>query len=244
MEITEAKRLTAALCAKSQATTLDELRQKGRQEVKVIRGKDVASMIKEAVYRALKDTELLSEEDLEVLVEQGAAEFKEVFSERQREAGQIEARLSEVRTELEVARARVQELEELLSQAQGQPASGPPAEGASAELMMRMMQEMAEMKANLAQGGGGGGGGGGEATGLAAALDKISANLNDRLDKFGRKMGVSSAVEGSEVKYDALFKDDDDTKLESNMGDVQAKKKTGGGIAGNLAKLKKLKGDG
>ena len=97
------------------------------------------------------------------------------------------------------------------------------------------------MKANLAQQQGGSSGGG---EGMVEALDKISSNLNDRLEKFGKKMGISSAVDGQEVKFDSLFNDDQEAKLESNMGDVQVNKKTGGGIAGNLARLKKLKGDG
>ncbi len=65
--------------------------------------------------------------------------------------------------------------------------------------------------------------------------------IHDRLDQFGRKMGISSAVDAEQVDFKAMF-DKDDTKLESNMDEVEVKKKTGGGIAGNLARLKKLKG--
>jgi hypothetical protein len=38
-----------------------------------------------------------------------------------------------------------------------------------------------------------------------------------------------------------LFRDDGKS-LESNMDNIQVKQKSGGGIAGNLARLKKLKG--
>jgi len=89
-----------------------------------------------------------------------------------------------------------------------------------------------------------GGGGAGDAGALAELLDKLSGTLNERLDKFGRKMGISSAVEGGDVKLDGLFNTDLAEGLESNMDDVAVKKRTGSGIAGNLEKLKKLKGDG
>lgn len=235
MEIARAEQVNEALTRRSQTATLDELARGGRKQVKVIRAADVASMITETVQRVLSDTEMLSEEDLNILVEKGTDEFKQVFAERQREARQAGEQLQEVRQELERAQARVKELEAAT------PGAAAPAHdgGPTAELMMRMMQEMAEMKASMAQQGGGSQG---DTSGIAGALDKISSSLNDRLEKFGRKMGISSAVEGQEVKYDSLFNDDHEAELESNMGDVQAKKKTGGGIAGNLERLKKLKG--
>ena len=76
---------------------------------------------------------------------------------------------------------------------------------------------------------------------VTAALEKLAGSLNDRLEKLGKKMGISAAVEGGEVKFDGLFKSAD-KDLESNMGNVEVKQKAGGGIAANLAKLKKLKG--
>lgn len=86
-------------------------------------------------------------------------------------------------------------------------------------------------------------GAGNDAGALAELLDKLSGTLNERLDKFGRKMGISSAVEAGDVKLDGLFNTDIAEGLESNMDDVQVKKQTGSGIASNLEKLKKLKGD-
>lgn len=246
METTEVKRVTEELAAKSQQVTLDELRDRGRKRVKVIKGADVASMITESVYRVLHDTQMLSDADMEVLVDRGAAEFKQVFAERQRGIKQAEQSLNEVRIELKSAQSRVKELEALLVEAQsGAPAPAPAsdstttsaasAEGPTAELMMQMMQEMADMKASFAQQQGGGAEGG---AGMVEALDKISSNLDSRLEKFGRKMGISNAVEGEDVNLASLFNDDQEAKLESNMGDVQVKKKTGGGIAGNLERLR------
>jgi hypothetical protein len=77
---------------------------------------------------------------------------------------------------------------------------------------------------------------------FAAALEKMTGSLNDRLEQLGKKMGVSAAVGGSEaVDFGGLFKDTGKA-LESNMDNIEVKQKVGGGIAGNLARLKKLKG--
>ncbi len=121
------------------------------------------------------------------------------------------------------------------------------------ELVMKLMTEVAELKAKMMTGTGpasapaaasGGGGGGGADPEISEALNKLAGSINDRLEKFGRKMGISSAVEAGDVSFDGLFAHGQDENLESNMDDVQVKKKTGGGIAANLARLKKLKGGG
>jgi len=57
-------------------------------------------------------------------------------------------------------------------------------------------------------------------------------------------MGVSGAVESdSPIDFGGMFKDTGKT-LESNMDNIEVKQKAGGGIAANLARLKKLKGGG
>ena len=70
-----------------------------------------------------------------------------------------------------------------------------------------------------------------------------SNNLSG-LESFGKKMGISAAVESdTPTDFTGLFKGADQ-QLESNMEDVKLKQKSGGGIAANLARLKKLKGGG
>lgn len=76
---------------------------------------------------------------------------------------------------------------------------------------------------------------------FSAALEKLAGTLNDRLEQIGRKMGISSAVEADSVNLEGLFRDDG-KKVESNIDSVEAKQKSGGGIAANLERLKKLKG--
>jgi len=55
------------------------------------------------------------------------------------------------------------------------------------------------------------------------------------------KMGISSAVEADSVNLEGLFRDDG-KQVESNIDSVETKQKSGGGIAANLERLKKLKG--
>lgn len=115
---------------------------------------------------------------------------------------------------------------------------------------MLLMTEVAELKAGmLAQDGSRrtgaeGGEPGQDPAALTAMLDKLTGSINERLDKFGRKIGVSTAVDGGDVNFDGLFASEHDKPLESNMSEVQAKKTQGNGIAANLERLKKLKGDG
>ena len=79
---------------------------------------------------------------------------------------------------------------------------------------------------------------------FSAAIEKLTGSLNDRLEKLGKKMGVSAAVTSdAPVDFGSMFKDSD-KELESNMNNIEIKQKTGGGIAANLARLKKLKGGG
>lgn len=126
------------------------------------------------------------------------------------------------------------------------PAPAPASAGPSTDLLLSLVSEMATLKANLlnqqaqerapvAAAGG---------TDVSAAIEKLAGSLNDRLEKLGRKMGVSGAVESdAPVDFGGMFKDTG-KELESNMQNIEVKQKAGGGIAANLARLKKLKGGG
>jgi hypothetical protein len=116
----------------------------------------------------------------------------------------------------------------------------------SSDLLMSMMHEMANMKAALqaqqaqpqavqpATAG----------VDVSAAIEKLAGSLNDRLEKLGKKMGVSAAVGGDQpLDLGGLFKDDGPA-VESNLNNIESKQTAAGGIAANLARLKKLKGGG
>lgn len=242
-----------ALAARSRTTTLDDLKSQGRKSVKVIRPEHIAAMVQEAVQKAVESSGLVSPDEVEKLVERGQEEFKHVIAERESQLNQLREAMRELE-DVKAERVRLQaslddairERDQLLERGAG--AGTSMSEGAggaqSSDLMMKLMNEVATLKANMLHGGGEHGGGGGE-PGVTAAIDKLAGTLNDRLEKFGRKMGISSAIEADNINFDALFsKEVTDKKFESNIDSVQVKKKTEGGIAANLERLKKLKGDG
>lgn len=223
------RQVKQALSAKSRTATLDELKSEGRKRVRLIRAEHVAAMISEAVHNAIQNSGLIPKEEADRLVEASRKEFKNVINEREqevRETREVASLLAEKTAEVEELRGQ---LEKLQSQIESVAAAGAAPGGAAGAAA------------------GTAGAAGAVAAGsvdLSAALDKLASTLNERLDKFGRKMGISGAVEADEVKLDALFAKDDDVQLESNMDSVNVKKKTGGGIASNLERLKKLKGGG
>jgi len=258
-----------ALSARSRTATLDELRSEGRKRVRLIRAEHVAAMIAEAVHAAIEQSGLIAPEEADRLVEKSRQEFRSILREREAEAQKAhdteeqlarrEEELAELKhrfeeTAMALARTRAElnqvraEFEELQQQfaatvAVQAAAPAPAAAAPSSDLLMSLVQEMATLKANLmnqqAQERAPASSAGGEFT---AAIEKLAGSLNDRLEKLGKKMGVSGAVESdSPIDFGGMFKDTGKT-LESNMDNIEVKQKSAGGIAANLARLKKLKG--
>lgn len=241
-----------ALSARSRTATLDELRSEGRRRVRLVRAEQIAQMISEAVHSAVEQSGLLSQDEVDALVEKSRVEFKAILKEREAEvqhAHEVAETLAERDAELGELKARFAEVSAALAATQAQleqaaqPAAAPIAGGTSSDLVLSLVQEMANLKANLMQREAAPQPAAGGAD-FSAAIEKLAGSLNDRLETLGKKMGVSAAV-GSDAPMDfgGLFRDADKA-LESNMANIEVKKKSGGGIAGNLARLKKLKGGG
>ncbi len=252
-----------ALSLRSRTATLDELRGEGRKRVRLIRAEHVAQMISEAVHAAVEHSGLIPPGEVDQLVEKSRREFKNILKEREQDAksardieeqfeqrehelGELRTRSSELgkaltttRLELEQTQSELQAVRETPA-----PAAAPAQPVASDEIMMTLVQELATLKANMAN----------QqqqpapaapAPDFSEALEKLTGSLNDRLEKIGKKMGVSAAVEDdSPVDFGGMFDDESGSELESNMDNIQVKQKAVGGIAANLAKLKKLKGGG
>lgn len=242
-----------ALSARSRTATLDELRNEGRKRVRLIRAEHVAAMIREAVHAAVEQSGLVSPDDVEKLVDKSRQEFRSILKEREQEVQRaheteqeltdLQQRCAELDQQLAAARAELARAHAAGPGAMPGAAAAPAPTGASTELLMSLMQEMATMKASMMhpQPGSGAGAAG---TDVSAAIEKLTGSLNDRLEKLGKKMGVSAAVDGdAPVDFGGLFKDSGKA-LESNIENIEVKQKAGGGIAANLARLKKLKGGG
>jgi DNA mismatch repair ATPase MutL len=241
-----------ALSARSRTATLDELRSEGKKRVRLIRAEHVAAMISEAVHSAVEQSGLVAPGEVEKLVEKSRQEFRSILKEREQEvqrAQETEQELADLKTEAEKLERELAAAKQELAAARGGASAGaapaaPAAAGApSSELLMSLMNEMVNMKASmLRQAPGQAAAAAGPAADFSAAMEKLAGSLTDRIEKIGKKMGVSAAVESdAPIDLGGLFKDTG-KELESNMGNIEVKQKAGGGIAANLAKLKKLKG--
>jgi len=272
------KDIKEALSARSRTATLDELRNEGRRRVRVIRAEHIAVMVSEAVNAAIEQSGLVAPAEVTRLVEKSQKEFKAILKEREQEverAREVENRLAERESEFtalqhkyEAASRALAEAQEELSQLREQRPAAPviampgltaPTTGVTpatvggnpptGDLLLTMVQEMANLKANLMQRDAqerapvAPAAAAPAAVDFTAAIEKLAGSLNDRIEKIGKKMGVSAAVESdAPLDFGNLFKDDGGKTLESNMDNIEVKQKSGGGIAANLARLKKLKG--
>lgn len=255
-----------ALSQRSRTATLDELRGEGRKRVRLIRAEHVAQMISEAVHAAIEHSGLIGQEEVDQLIENSRREFKSIMREREQEAaearevqetleqkehelGELRTRFSELskaltttRLELEEAQGEIEALRERPAPAAAD--AGGEQSTANNDMMMTLVQELATLKANMANQQAAPAAPA-QAPDFSEALDKLTGSLNDRLEKIGKKMGVSAAVDDdTPVDFGGMFNDDADKNLESNMDNIKVKQKAAGGIAANLAKLKKLKGGG
>ncbi len=220
-----------ALTAKSQSATLDELKSRGKRNVRVIRADDIAEMIATAVNNTVFASGLMAPDEVEALVGKSREQFRELMQRREREVAELRAaqeELEECRAELAQARAQLAQPKE--------DADG----GANAGVMQYLMSELAELKARAAAPAAPAAALGADA--VAGALAQFSNTLNQKLESLGKKMGISAAAEASAPDLGGLFKHNDDVALESNMANVKVKAKSGAGISANLERLKKLKG--
>lgn len=235
-----------ALSARSRTATLDELRSEGRRRVRLVRAEHIAAMITEAVHNAIEQSGLISQHEVDKLVDKSRQEFRSILKEREAEvqrAHDVEETLAEREAELAELKTQLAAVQQQLAQAGTRTAAAPTA-APGGDLVMSLVQEMATLKANLMQREAQPAQPAAPPADFSAALEKLAGSLNDRLETIGKKMGVSAAVESNTpMDFSSLFADDGKS-LESNMQNIEVKQKSAGGIAGNLARLKKLKGGG
>ncbi|PIE23478.1 MAG: hypothetical protein CSA62_07625 [Planctomycetota bacterium] len=263
----------ASLEARAEERSLADLEKRGKKTLRVIRKREIAALLQEAVERAVEKTGLVPPEQVEELRERSQKEFADLKEEWQNERcehAKLEARVQEeqeraqeleevassLREELDEAQQRIGELEAQVSAqqqapvaaaqesaaAQEAPSFAGGGDSASAMLMMKMMEEIQTLKAQ-AQGTQASAAAPAPADdGLASKLDQLVSGLDKKLESFGKKMGISAAVDNAEVDYSGLFEKDGASNVETNMGDVEVEKRKGGGIAANLERMKKLRG--
>ncbi len=258
--------LLEALEARAREESLEELERRGKSRVKVIRPSEIAGMIQEAVEKAVSRSGYVPPEEVDRLVQEGRKEFQDLLAQREEElkrrneeasrlqeaqdrASRLEKEVEELRAGLQEAEKRNKELEEKIRELESRP-SPAPAEasaaggGFNAELMMKLMGEIADLKAKVASPGPARSGEEGGEAKIASMLEQVMNSLEGKIEKIGKKVGIHEAVEGEEVKLDGLFTDHGDEEMENNLDTVQVKERSGAGIAANLERMKKLRRQG
>ncbi len=259
-------RIKQALAERSRTASIDDLRTEGRRQVRIVRTEHVVAMIAEAVQAAVENSGMLTQQQVDDLLRQTRSEFQEAMKRRSDAASenedlrsellQREDALRQLRAEVMTLRQALDQTQQDLDQARTElhdharrvddfpvdaaPESDfaeivEPRAAAPEPVQPRTQQQPAAPAtppvptAPAAP------------ADLSAAFEKLAGSLNDRLEQIGRKMGISSAVESESVNLEGLFRDDVN-QVESNIDSVETKQKSGGGIAANLERLKKLKG--
>lgn len=259
-------RIKQALAERSRTASIDDLRTEGRRQVRIVRTEHVVAMIAEAVQAAVENSGMLTQQQVDELLRQTRSEFQEVLKRRSDAANEAEELRSELlqredalrqlRAEVLSLRQALDQTQQDLDQARSELNAAPATENpfsqdvapepdfgeiveprtpAPAAPAAPRAQQPAQPQAAPAQPAAAG------QPDFSAALEKLAGTLNDRLEQIGRKMGISSAVEADSVNLEGLFRDDG-KQVESNIDSVETKQKSGGGIAANLERLKKLKG--
>jgi predicted phage tail protein len=259
-------RIKQALAERSRTASIDDLRTEGRRQVRIVRTEHVVAMIAEAVQAAVENSGMLTQQQVDELLRQTRSEFQEVLKRRSDAANEAEELRSELlqredalrqlRAEVLSLRQALDQTQQDLDQARSELNAAPATENSFAQDVAPepdfgeiveprtpapaapaapRAQQPAQPQAAPAQPAAAG------QPDFSAALEKLAGTLNDRLEQIGRKMGISSAVEADSVNLEGLFRDDG-KQVESNIDSVETKQKSGGGIAANLERLKKLKG--
>lgn len=147
---------------------------------------------------------------------------------------------TESRKEKESLLAQIGDLKSALKASEAKRAEAPaPAPVAAAmppemvEMLKSLATEVASVKAGLK-----------EAAAKPAAAAAVGGDMTaliEKMDKIGKKVGISAGADASEVNLDAIFNPGGE-KMESNIENVEVKERKGGGIAGALERMKALRG--
>lgn len=235
----------ATLEATARQKSIDDLKAKGKTKVKVIRAKDIANLIQQAVQRAIQDSDMLPPERVEELVEKSKSEFRDLQHKWQAHEENDRAKdkeIAELKSQLTQAQ---QALDAATAAANAAPAEAAAPAGIDPNTMMlKMMEQLMDLKTQAAAPVQAPQEGGSSEDALASKLDAIVGSLDKKLESFGKKMGVSAASDSGEVDLGKLFDSSLDVEMESNMDTVELEKRESGGIAANLERIKKMKGGG
>ena len=237
----------------SYTTTLEDLKSRGRERVRVVHTAQIATLIEEAVLRVLGERK--SQEEVEFLVGRSQEEFRRLLEERERELTASKARIEELErlraehgylaAECEALRGAAADavrdrdaLEAKCAELRGRLTGEGPAPPV-VEALARLEAQLSEVRQSMATRGEPAGSGDGEDAGLDQKLDTLARALGERLDRIGRKVGISSAVEEEAPSLERMFTEAD--KLESNLENLDVKEVRSGDVASAVEKARSLR---
>jgi hypothetical protein len=235
------------LQSRSTRTTLDELKKKGLEQVRVIRSSQILELIEQAVDRALaRRGESADPAARQELLQNSAQIFRDLLrSEMQQGRAADDQRIDAMKSQMEryaaemralvdqvaqkdalvaEAKARQAELEAELRVLRQRSQAGSPED--LLEELRALRKEIGKQPAPAA------------AVGLEQKLQNLGQELTSQIERIGRKVGIGAAEE-SPADISGLFTSI--PELESNLDAVEAKERKGSDVADALARMKSLK---
>jgi Tfp pilus assembly protein FimV len=247
------------LNSRSTRTTLDELKRKGLEQVRVIRSSQILQLIEQAVDGALArrgerlpahERDGVVEDSSKILKEMMRAEMATAHSVDQKKIDEMRRAMSEAQTQLAQMQQEVATRDAQLNEAQAKQAeldaelrviktrqSGSSPQDLLDELRA-LRQEIHTKPAAAAPAAAAGGEG---AVGIADKLASLGAELSSQIDRIGRKVGVSSAEDEAPTAELANLFASSIPELESNMDSVESEERKGSDVSDALARMKSLR---
>ena len=237
------------LQTRSTRTTLDELKKKGLEQVRVIRSSQVLELIEKAVDRALERRgESADPATRSALMQDSTKIFRDMLrTEMQQARGVDDKRNDEMRAQMEKHAGEMRGLLDQLAQKDTQ-VSEARAKQAELDAELRVLRQRSqagspedlldELRALRKEIG---------KPQLAAAappgaieqkLQSLGAELTSQIERIGRKVGVASAEE-TQADISGLFTSIPD--LEGNLDAVEAKERKGSDVSDALARMKSMR---
>ena len=245
------------LQSRSTRTTLDELKKKGLDQVRVIRSSQILDLIERAVDRAFELRGAATPpEERAGLLKDSATIFRDMLrSEMEKQQGSAQKSLDELKERVGQGAQELRKLEERLAERDGQ-LSESRARQAELDAELRVLRQRAQagtsqdlldelkslrkeiarpvpvaVQAPAAAV---------ESGAIEKRLQSLGAELASQLDRIGRKVGAASVAEEASVDIAGLFQSI--PELEGNLDAVEAKERKGSDVTDALARMKSLRG--
>ena len=238
------------LQTRSTRTTLDELKKKGLEQVRVIRSSQVLELIEKAVDRALERRgEAADPAARSALMQDSTKIFRDMLrTEMQQARGVDDKRNDEMRAQMEKHAGEMRGLLDQLAQKETQ-VSEARAKQAELDAELRVLRQRSqagspedlldELRALRKEIGKPQQAAAAPSSGaIEQKLQSLGAELTSQIERIGRKVGVAGAEE-TQADISGLFTSIPD--LEGNLDAVEAKERKGSDVSDALARMKSLR---